>query len=537
MKRLIVALAVACAVLATPASAAPRVAVLIVVDQLRAADIDRLSPLFEPDGFGGMEARGAHVDLRYSYAVTETGPGHATIATGANPPVHGISANRWWIGTKRTYSAADPAGRVLGAPDDAEGRGPAQLRAGTLGDALKVATSGRGRVLTLSHKDRAAILTGGHSADLAAWYDPGQGWFTTSTAYATGLPTWLSSMAAARIERANREGTWEAFPSPVDSHELFPVDDVVGEDARLGGRVFPHDLFREKDADRRRRDYRGTPQALGDIFALGRAAIENERLGADAAADLLVLGVSSADYVGHWFGPQSLEMVDILRRLDRHLRRFHGYLHQRFGPDGYVLAVTGDHGGLPLPERVQQWGVDAGRIHARPFFDAAEAAIVEALPKAKKKKRLIGFQLPHLWLDLADLSQADQDKALAAARASLGSHEGIAATYLPAQLPTSTDPFAPQLLQSLHPGRTGQILLRPRPRWFIAYEETGSDHGSPYAYDGRVPLFLAGAGVKPGRYAQQRDPRDVAPTIAWLMRLPPPESAQGTPIDFVTKSD
>lgn len=520
---------------AVPASARPSLAVLVVVDQLRAADVDRLAPLFGPGGFGGFGRRGAHVDLRYAYAVTETGPGHATISTGANPSVHGIAANRWWVGTDRTYCVFDPDARIVGAPD-AAGLGPANLRAGTLADAVKAASLGRGRVVTLSHKDRAAILTGGFGADVAAWYDPDLGRFATSTHYSDELPEWLGALATRRVGRSLEGRVWKPLPTPKQHRWLLPADDHNGEDARLGGRTFPHDLAAVADAEKRKRDYRGTPAAMADLFVLATAALEHERLGADDAPDLLVIGVSSADYVGHWFGPDSAEMVDMLRRLDRHLRSLTQTLDERYGRDGYVLAVTGDHGGLPLPERTAARRLPGGRIDARALFDAAEDAVASALPDAERKKRLVGYQAPHIWMDLEDLSPEERRRALAAASRSLAAHEGIAGAWPSDELRADDDPFARELLEARHAGRTGQLFVRPAPRWFVDYVGTGTDHGSPYAYDRRVPLFLVGEGVSRGRYAREADPRDVAPTLSWLLGVPPPDAAQGRPVHFVLRT-
>jgi predicted AlkP superfamily pyrophosphatase or phosphodiesterase len=520
---------------AAKAAARPGLAVLVVVDQLRAADVDRLAPLFGDGGLGGLERRGAHVDLRYPFAVTETGPGHATIATGADPTVHCITANRWWRGAERVYCVADPAGHVFGTEEGAPGLGPANLRAGTLADALKVATNGKARVVTLSHKDRAAILTGGFSADVAAWYDAKLGRFTTSARYGKALPAWLEKRARARVQASLADSAWPLLPHDERHACMFPDDDAVGEDAHFGGRTFPHDVSAAKDDAARLRDYRGTPQALADIFALAGDALEQEQLGADDAPDLLVIGVSSADFVGHWFGPDSVEMVDVLRRLDRELRTFADVLDARYGRSGYVLAVTGDHGGLPLPERTSALGVPGGRIPARAIFDGANEAIAQALPKADKRKWLVGFQSPHLWLDLEGLTEADRDVALEAARKSIASHEGVAGAWRSDRLRGGDDAFAQQMLAVRHEGRTGQLFLRTRPRWFIDYSGEGTDHGSPYAYDTRVPLFLVGSGVVRGHFATERDPRDVAPTIAWLLGMPPPDAAQGRPIDFALR--
>lgn len=518
------------------AAPAPRLAVIVVVDQLRAVDVDRLHPLFGPGGFGGIAHRGAHVTLEYSYGATETGPGHATVATGANPPVHGIGQNRWHDDEGRVvYTVEDPRGRVLNAPADASGRGPAHLLVPTLGDAMKAESGGVARVVSIAGKDRSAILMGGHGADLAVWYEPDLG-YTSSTHYVSALPEWLSSMAERRVRESVTSGRWSPLPVPAGLEALIPPDEQPGEQSRLGGTTFPHDLaaMKEKKA---RKDYRGSPQSIDDVIALGLAAIEHEGLGEDAVPDLLVLGISALDFTGHWFGPGSLETTDLMRRLDASLRHLIRELDRRLGRDGYVLAITGDHGATPPPERVLAAGVPATRVPIRALNEAVDKAIRAALPSgAAAKKRVIRFRPPHLYLDLNDLSPAERERALAAAERHLEALPEIAGVFRTAALEEAKGPLAERLRAAVHPRRAGTLLVVQRPRvLFDGGAMSGTDHGTPYAYDARVPLLLLGPGVRRGRFAEVGDPRDVAPTVAFLLRGPPPDAAEGRPLPFVLK--
>jgi predicted AlkP superfamily pyrophosphatase or phosphodiesterase len=517
----------------------PRLGVLVVVDQLRSADVDRLAPLFCPGGFGGLERRGARADLRYPFAVTETGPGHATIATGASPSVHGICSNRWWNGEELWYAVRDDASPILGAAEGSEGRGPKHLLVGTLGDAMKVDSRGASRVVTISGKDRAAILTGGHAADLAVWYDAKSAAWTTSRAYADALPEWLSRRGPKLVHEAFTSGRWSPLPTPAEHTSLLPPDDAAGESDRLGGHTFPHDLADVSEDKKRRSEYRGTPQALEHTFALARAAIEEERLGDDAVPDLLVIGLSAIDFSGHWYGPTSLETTDLLRRADRELRALLTYLDARLGSRGYALAVTGDHGSASLPETALAAGYPAGRISARALFDDIEAKVKATLPAKKaaaKAKRLVGFQPPHLWLDLDDLDDNERDTVLETARRRLEQEPGILRTYRLDLPDPPGDPFIAMLREGSHRDREGELAVLPRPRWIFDWGGGhGTDHGTPWLYDRRVPLLITGPGVRRGRYADAADPRDVAPTLAFLLRAPPPDAAQGHPLAFMLR--
>lgn len=532
--RLPLLLAAAALALSSGAAARPRLGVLVVFDQLRSADVDRLEPAFGPGGFGGLMKKGAaRFDARYPYAVCETSPGHATLATGAGPQVHGITVNNWWQDGRLVYSVFDPKHRVLGAEDGRDGRGPAQLRVGTLGDTMKVESGGVAKVITVSLKDRAAVLTAGHAADLALWYDPDQGRFTTSTAYKDALPSWVEKLRP-RVEQSLKEGTWSPLPVPAGNEPLFLADEQLGENEVLGGRTFPHDLAAVADESRRRSWYRGTPQAIDDVFAHALAAVEAEGLGQDIVPDLLVVGVSATDFTGHWFGPLSLEMTDLLRRADQSLRRFVSALEARFGQDGFVLAVTADHGSTPLSQRAVDAGAVAGRIEVKALLRTVDEAIARAIG-GPVKKRTPALLPPHLWLALDDLSPADREKAIAAARKALLAEPGIAATYRVDEPDPPGDPYAEKVRLSTYPGRTGTILVRQHPRFLFDFTDDfeGTDHGAPYSYDARVPLYVLGPGVRRGRFAREVDPRDVAPTLAFLLSVPPPDAAQGKPVPAV----
>ncbi len=516
------------------AVAAPRLGVIVVVDQLRAVDVDRLAPLFGPGGLGGLAHRGAQVTLRYSYAATETGPGHATLATGANPPVHGIALNRWWDGGRWIYTVEDPRGPVLGAPEGSPGRGPALLLVPTLGDAMKVESGGVARVVTVAGKDRSAILMGGHAADLAVWYDAELGAYTSSEAYVPALPAWLSELAKARLANSLANGRWSPLPVPEGLASLFPPDEQAGEQAHLGGAVFPHDLAAMGDDAAKKKDYRGSPQSIDDVIALGLAALDAEGLGQDAVPDLLVIGISATDYTGHWFGPGSLETVDLLRRLDTSLRALVRGLDAKLGRDGYVLALTGDHGAPPPPERVLAAGVPARRIPVHAFEEGINDVLARALPKRARRPRVLGFNPPHLYLELGDVSGDEREQALRAAREHIEAVPGVLGTWRLDDDDQPADPWIARLRQASHPDRAGTLLILTEPHAHFDWGAmSGSNHGTPYAYDARVPLFVLGPGVRRGRYAEVGDPRDVAPTVAFLLRGPPPDAAEGRPLSFL----
>lgn len=535
-----------------------KLGVLLIFDQLRAADVDRLDPLFGAGGFGGIRAQGAQLDAWYPYANTETGPGHATLATGASPRIHGICCNGWYDAGKPHYVVEDPRYKVIGL-ENKTGRGPAALQVGTLGDAMKLDSNGKARVVTLSLKDRAAILTGGQLADVAAWYEADLGRFTTTTAYGDTLPVWLQDLSAQRLERSFTEGTWSPLPHSSEYQSLIPDDTLAGEGTFDGWTVqFPHDLKTLTPAQRNKA-YRATPQSMADLFAFAKAAVVQEHLGQDAVPDLLVISVSTTDYVGHVFGPTSLEEVDMLRRADQEVRSLIAFLNDTVGTGQFALMISSDHGSTMPPELPQSQGHSATRISLADLTAKAKAAVQAVLstptaPLSQPKKkaatsneapvvvsavnpadRVLGFFVPNLFLNLDGLSLEQQESVLRAVQTVLQETKGIAHVYRVDHLDKDTDPFTPFVKETCFTGRCGALYIRQEPRAvFVEKDEnTGTDHGAPYVHDRRVPLFVMGPTVKRGRFSTPVDIRDIAPTMAFLLHTSPPDAAQGKPIYVV----
>lgn len=511
----------------------PTLGVVIVVDQLRSADLDRLGPLFREGDFGGLNARGAaRFDALYQYAATETGPGHATLMTCANPNVHGIAANEWMAKGVRTYAVDDPASAVFGRTDG-QGRGPRFLAAGTLGDALRIESGGVSRVVAISVKDRSAILSGGPGANVSLWYDADLGRFTSSSAFGKALPAWAVAPAEELPKRSIAGGEWSKLPLP-DGAKAFAWALSIGEgpgraELRSFGANFPHDL--KAAGAEAKKAYRASPQSMEDTFSLALLAVEHERLGQDSAPDLLVISISATDYAGHVFGPTSREVSDLLRRLDVQLRAFLSALDRRVGVGRFVVAVASDHGGSPPPEQIAVLGIPAGRVREEDLLKRARDGMSKAVPAGDK--RVQAFIWPHLFLSLEDLTPEQRASALSATRAQLLSLPGVAEVYEPdAQ---TADPLARLFAQSSFPGRTGQLLVRLAPRYQLleAAYTAGVSHGSPYQYDRRVPVLVVGPGVRGGRYASPIDVRDVAPTVAFLLSVPPPDACEGRPVEAV----
>ena len=334
--------------------ARPRLVVAIAVDQLRGDYMDRFRSFFGPGGFNLFLQHGASfAEARYEHATTTTCPGHAVILTGSYGAVNGIVANDWFDSKtgREEYCAADSSAKTIGAAG--EGRSPRNLKGATVGDLLKIASGGSSRVVTVSAKDRSAIMMGGHLADAAYWMIDTL--FVTSTYYRAALPDW-----AARFNGAGRISSyfgkkWEHLLPPA-AYEMVGPDDVPAEADEAGmGRTFPHPVAGGSVIGKAFVDaFDQTPFSNDVVADFAMEAVTAERLGTDTVPDLLGISFSANDRAGHAYGPDSHEVMDITVRLDRTLARLFGFLDRTVGLSRVVIVLTADHGVAPLPEVFQR---------------------------------------------------------------------------------------------------------------------------------------------------------------------------------------
>lgn len=498
----------------------PALIVLIVVDQMRADYIDR----FRTSWTGGLHrvlADGAvFPDAAYPHLATWTCAGHATVSTGATPAVHGIMQNAWWDrGLGRIVSCTqDPEARTVsyGAPAQG-GSSPWRLRAPTLADELRAQRPGS-RTVALSLKDRSAIMLAGRQTDLALWFDARAGTWVTSSAYAREpLPP-----IRALVERNPVAASLgQAWTPRLDPGLYRAPDDGLGENPPAGWTArFPHPL----DDGRHQIDaafydrWQTSPLADAALERLAEAAIDGLALGQRSTPDLLAIGFSALDNVGHDFGPDSQEAQDVLAHLDDTLGRLLETLDGRVGRGRYVVALTADHGVPSIPEQARSQGRDAGRISAADIVERVERALDGVLGPGPHVARMVSTDLYFLPEQAAAI--LGNPAAVAAGRAAVLAAGGIAAVATPAELARpGADPLLQAASLSYVPDRSGDLLIVPRPGWIIGATgapRPATNHGSASPEDRRVPLILMGPAVAPGTYPGAVSPADIAPTLAAL---------------------
>ena len=544
-----------CLSVAASAAAAPppekrpavRLAVLVVFDQMRGDYLARWKQLYGADGFRRLLDDGAWFqNCHYPYSHTVTGAGHASLATGCSPRTHGIIANNWYDRKEGevVYCAATSRYQLVPAPKSATGgkkdRGtagnPDRLLAATLADALKAATAGKGRVVSLSHKDRSAVLPGGRRPDACYWQSSRTGNFITSTYYRDRPHPWVERFNRRRLIESWSGKQWQRLRPDLDYAKYSGPDDVVGEGKGVGqGRTFPHPLGSlEKSARKYYEAVYLSPFGNEVLLALAKEAIVAEQLGGRDVPDLLCLSFSCNDSVGHCWGPDSQEVLDITLRSDRIVRNLLAFLDDKVGKGRYVMGISADHGICPLPEVSARRGTRARRISPLTLGMGAERFLQQKYGKPRESKGgciegVAGDQiyLNRAWIRARGLKQAEVEQALADW---LRKQDGIRTAYTRTQLlqgAPRNDRIGQAVWRSFHPERSGDVVPVIEPyHLFGSALGTGTTHGTPHDYDTHVPLLIYGGGIRRGIRKELVTPQAVVPVLAHALGIKPPASCE-----------
>ena len=526
-----VLLTAAAILLATPwanSLAQPRLAVVIVVDQMRTDYLAEFAEDFD-SGFARLTREGAvFTEAFHDHALTATAPGYATVATGMHPSRHGVVGNQTWSYERDRLRniVLDDSVAMVGT-ERLSGRSPHALTRSAIGDWLKAQHSSS-KVFAVSLKDRAAVFAAGQRPDGVYWYDERAGNFVTSDYYVDALPTWVERFNDLDWVDPYFRASW--LPSFDEGHDRLSHRDAEGATFS----EFPHLLVGDADTPDRRfyARFRRTPFADLMTLDFAEAVIDAEQLGADDTPDVLMVGLSAADYIGHRFGPWSEETHDHYARLDEYLGDFMAHLDEEIGRDQYVLVLTADHGVMPIPEQMTSVGMSAGRTVSddlladlEPIVRAAvEQGVVPVMPR-------LGYLYGVVFdFDDASVSEAQIDALSNLVADYLRSRLDVATTFTEAELKTGSaadDHWLGRYQRSYYPGRARAVTVHPVENYLISPEARGTSHGTPYAYDARVPLVFLGAGIAPGEREGDVRTVDVAPTLAELLGIEAPKDLDG----------
>ena len=523
----------------------PKLVLQITVDQLRGDLPMRFMERFGEGGFRYLLKKGIHYkNANYQHANTETAVGHATLATGADPSRHGIIANDW-IDQETgefVYNVEDDRHHIIGSkPKPHKGVSPRNLLVTTIGDELVVDNGGRSRVLSVSVKDRGAILPGGHVGK-AFWYSASSGRFVTSTYYYDDYPEWMKQWNATKPADRYKGKNWELLHDR-SSYIAGDIDDRDFEAAFAQlGRTFPHALG---DGSKKYFYLTLTLTPIGDELTLdfAKTLIENEKVGQGEATDYLAISFSSTDYIGHLFGPSSLETEDNILRLDRVLAELFQYVDKKVGLKNTLIVLSADHGAPEAPEYMARHGLETGRFPLDWFKEGSP--LLDALKKKFGRDDLVAVHShPYLYLNLKAIEEAklDVEEVERFVADEMMKVDGIAYAMTRSDLLAgriTESPIQNQIRRSFHPERSGNIHMVPEHYWFLhsseeaekmGIEHIAAIHGSPWKYDTYVPIFFAGNGISAQTVSRPVGPHDIAATIAAYLEIKPPSGSVGNPL-------
>ena len=540
--------------------ARPRLILQITVDQLRGDLINRYYDRLGDGGLRYLIDQGlVYTNAHHNHSNTETIVGHTTLATGADPSIHGMVGNVWLDRNsgELTYNIEDPRYPVLskdaGVDQSTEidptqrtarsdGRSPARILVSTFGDELTLFQGGQSKVYGVSVKDRGAVSMAGHTGK-AFWFSKKAGEFITSSFYYDNYPDWVNEWNAQQPVSKYAGESWRLMHD--QSTYLFGESDDRPYETELPGygRIFPHPYGKPGD---RYFTTLLTVSPAGDEMTLdfAKTLIEHEDIGDDEITDYLAVSFSSTDYVGHIFGASSLESEDNILRLDRTLADLFEFIDSEIGLENTLIVLSADHGGPETPGYLSELGFEADYIDTAAFD---KAGAIEQL----KKRFGIGEELirtyfhPYLYLNrqaIADqgLDQAEVELAVAE---QLTGFDGVFLAVSSTALSTGSvadTPLMQLILNNYNPSRSGDIYLVFDPNRFITDFDglnVAATHGSPWRYDSYVPIIFAGMDIAARKVNRQVHTTAIAPTLSLLIGAKPPTGSMDESLIEVLSRD
>ena len=528
----------------------PRLVLQITVDQLRGDLPDKFLKNMGEGGFRYLKKQGVwYANAHYNYANTETVVGHTTLATGADPAVHGMISNVWFDRDKGklVYNIEDPRYPILSLGADVDknteidasqelastdGRSPANIITTTFSDELTIMTNGKAKVFGVSVKDRGAVTMAGHTGK-AFWFSKTSGEFITSSYYYHQYTDWVVKWNKKEIPRKYNNQSWKLMHDK--STYLFGNDDDQKWETDVAGfgRTFPHHYG---SADSAYFNSFLTFSPAGDELTLNfaKALMKAEDIGQDSITDYLSISFSSTDYVGHLFGPSSLEAEDNMLRLDRTLANLFAYVDKHVGLKNTLIVLSADHGGPDASGYLESFGIESG------YVSPDEWDKEPSIQKLKKKfgigQELIhDFFPPYLYLNLKVIKEKglDLEEVEKAVAKEIMSIKGVALAVSSFALQENKLPdtyLNRKALNNFNRKRSGNILILFEPQYFINHfngEVVAANHGGPWVYDAYVPVIFAGANLTGKRIIRSINPKDITSTLANILGTKPPSGADG----------
>jgi len=534
----------------------PKLVLQITVDQLRGDMPGSVYDRWGKGGFRYLYEKGiVYENAHHRHANTETVVGHATLATGADPADHGMIGNIWFDKelNRVVYNIEDDRYRMVGEGGGVdkgseidptqklagtEGRSPAAMLTTTFSDELALRTNGKAKIFGVSVKDRGAVTMAGH-AGKAFWFSKAKGEFVTSTYYYDAYPQWVNEWNQKKVPMAYADTNWDLMHDK-STYTYGNFDDMPYETNLPGyGVVFPHPFGKE---DGKMFTTLLTISPAGDELCLkfAQELVVKEDLGKDEVTDYLSISFSSTDYVGHVFGPSSLESEDNLLHLDKTLSELFAFIDKHVGLKNTLIVLSADHGAAAVPAQLNEFGIDAQ------YFVPDELDKEKAIEKIKStygiaQELISGFNHPYVYLNnkIIQEHKLDVNEVSRAIAEELVKFKGVAYAVPSIDLVEGKIPdtrLYQQILRNFNPKRSGDIYLVLEPHWFVNDFDgltVASTHGSPWRYDTFVPIIFAGNGLAAQTVFREVQTVDIALTLSKYLSMKAPSGATGSPLAYV----
>lgn len=513
----------------------PKLVVGIVIDQMRFTDLYRYYDLYTDKGFKRLINEGTNFTYaHFNYIPTNTGPGHASIYTGTTPYYHGIINNEFYDrNLKKTVNCVyDENHKSVGSNDSEGKKSPKNLLVTTITDALKLFTNKKSKVISLSIKDRGAILPGGHLADGAFWYNKKTGDFITSTYYMKELPNWVKEFNNKKLGLKYLAEEWNLLIDKkyyvINNPDESPFEDDLFKE---GKNSFPHS-FKNLNSEEKLELLTYTPFIHDMLVELAKSAIISESLGKNSVPDFLTISFSATDMIGHAWGNYSYELLDTYLRLDLQLANFLEFLDNEIGKGNYLLFLTSDHGAVETPGYLKQNRIPTGGLPSAKILDSLKAFCIRTFNSDKIIKHYSSgmIYLDNDFIVRNNLSYIEiEEKISHYLRSNFAEIQTIARrSELENRIAARNEENL--IINGWHPYLSADIIFNLRPGYLFKFLEQGTTHGSQYTYDTHIPLIFYGWKIPAQTISNKVFIVDVAPTVSNLLRTTAPNACIGIPL-------
>jgi predicted AlkP superfamily pyrophosphatase or phosphodiesterase len=492
----------------------------------------RYNELYSANGFKRLLKDGFSCEnTMIPYTPTYTAAGHTCVYTGSIPAIHGIVGNGWYdrLTKKYVYCTDDSTVVTVGSSGNAGKMSPENMWTTSITDELRLSNNFKSKVIGIALKDRGAILPAGHSANAAYWYDDKAGKWISSTHYMQELPQWVTTFNDKGYPEKYMSSEWNTllpdFKYTASTLDNKPYESNIKGETTV---TFPHQLqLIRKD---KLEAFKTTPFANTYTFDFAKAAVDNEALGKNTVTDFLAVSISSTDYIGHTFGPNSMEAEDTYLRLDKDIADFLTYLDTKLGKGNYLVFLTADHGAAHVPAFLNEHKINGAGIDDNDIEKRLNKTIEDKTGFKKAIDHVINYQvyLQDSVKQNAAIKELiiDELKKESYIQTAVDLNQLTAATLPEIQKTRLTNGYTPT--------RSGDIQFIFKPGYFDGSKK-GTTHGSWNPYDSHIPLLFYGWGIKSGKLNRETYMTDIAATIAALLQIQMPSGCVGHVITEVMK--